>query len=319
VVYYWQVRAVNGGGSTEANGGTWWSFATLPGNFGKSSPANGATNVSVNPTLTWGASAGATEYEYCLDTTSGTSCDGTWISAGSNLSVSLSGLANGATYYWQVRAVLLGGYTYANSNTWRSFTTATAVLPGAFSKSSPVDAAGGQSTAPTLRWNTSSGASSYEYCIDTTNNNTCDGSWLSTGTSTSKALTGLARGVVYYWQVRAMNSGGSTEANAGTWWSFATLPGNFGKSSPANAATNVSVNPTLTWGASAGATEYEYCLDTTSGTTCDGTWTSAGSNLSVSLSGLANGATYYWQVRAVLLGGYTYANSNAWRSFTTVP
>jgi hypothetical protein len=30
--------------------------------------------------------------------------------------------------------------------------------------------------------------------------------------------------------------------------------------------------------------------------------------------------TYYWQVRAVLLGGYTYANNlSGWRSFTTTP
>ena len=26
--YYWQVRAVNGAGTTDANGGTWWSFRT---------------------------------------------------------------------------------------------------------------------------------------------------------------------------------------------------------------------------------------------------------------------------------------------------
>jgi hypothetical protein len=115
---------VNGTGSTEANTGTWWSYATLPGNFGKSSPANGATGVSTSPTLTWGTSSGATSYEYCLDTTSGTTCDESWIDVGNVQSVSLSGLDGSTTYYWQVRAVLMGGYTYANSTTWRSFTTA---------------------------------------------------------------------------------------------------------------------------------------------------------------------------------------------------
>jgi uncharacterized protein with von Willebrand factor type A (vWA) domain len=90
MVYYWQVRAVNGGGATEANAGTWWSFATLPGNFGKVSPANGVTGVSVNPSLSWGASSGATSYEYCIDTNSGTTCEGTWVSAGSDLIAILS-------------------------------------------------------------------------------------------------------------------------------------------------------------------------------------------------------------------------------------
>ena len=27
--YYWQVRAVNGDGTTSANGGTWWRFTTV--------------------------------------------------------------------------------------------------------------------------------------------------------------------------------------------------------------------------------------------------------------------------------------------------
>jgi hypothetical protein len=30
IAYFWQVRAVNGFGSAEANGGVWWSFVTTP-------------------------------------------------------------------------------------------------------------------------------------------------------------------------------------------------------------------------------------------------------------------------------------------------
>ena len=35
--------------------------------------------------------------------------------------------------------------------------------------------------------------------------------------------SGLSSGSTYYWQVRARNTDGTTEANAGTWWSFTTL------------------------------------------------------------------------------------------------
>ena len=45
-LYYWQVRAMYGGGYTPADSGTWWSFRTqvqAPAAFGKSAPANGAT------------------------------------------------------------------------------------------------------------------------------------------------------------------------------------------------------------------------------------------------------------------------------------
>jgi hypothetical protein len=54
------------------------SFTTqvaAPGVFNKSSPANGSTGQSTSPTLSWGASAGATNYEYCLDTTNNNVCD----------------------------------------------------------------------------------------------------------------------------------------------------------------------------------------------------------------------------------------------------
>ena len=91
--------------------------------------------------------------------------------------------------------------------------------PAPFGKISPANASIGQPGNPVLSWGTSSGAASYSYCVDTSNNNTCDTSWISTATVTSVPLSGLATGI-HYWQVRATNPSGTTEANAGTWWSF---------------------------------------------------------------------------------------------------
>jgi len=71
-----------------------------------------------------------------------------------------------------------------------------------------------------LSWGTSSNATSYEYCIDTTNNSSCDASWISTAASTSVGLSGLSPTTIYYWQVRANNLSGTTYANNNTWWSF---------------------------------------------------------------------------------------------------
>jgi len=97
---------------------------TSPAAFGKSSPKNGATRVSRNPTLSWGASTRATIYEYCFDRINNNSCDGSWVST-SSLSVSLSSLLTKTTYYWQVRAVntTTNEVTVANANTWWRFTT----------------------------------------------------------------------------------------------------------------------------------------------------------------------------------------------------
>jgi hypothetical protein len=100
-----------------------------------------------------------------------------------------------------------------------------ASVPGAFNKTSPTSGATGQATSPTLSWGSSSGATSYEYCYDTSNDNACS-SWVSTGTNTSVSLSGLSNNSTYYWQVRAQNSSGTTYANGSStsYWSYATSP-----------------------------------------------------------------------------------------------
>jgi hypothetical protein len=108
-----------------------------------------------------------------------------------------------------------GDYTAGESYTVERF------APGAFNKTSPANGANA-STNPTLSWAASSGATSYEYCYDMSNNSTCNASWNSAGSSTSAGLSGLTNNKTYYWQVRAVNSFGTTYANGGTWWSFLT-------------------------------------------------------------------------------------------------
>jgi len=94
--------------------------------------------------------------------------------------------------------------------------------PGDFNKSAPANGATSQQANPTLSWGASSNATSYEYCIDTSNNNACDTTWASTAASTSVGLSGLTPTTPYYWQVRANNASGTTNADGGTWWSFTT-------------------------------------------------------------------------------------------------
>ncbi len=179
---------------------------------------------------------------------------------------------------WQTR---IGSFKYPNCTTGSA--------PGAFAKTAPADTAAGVSTSPTLSWGTASGATGYEYCYDTSNDNACS-SWTSSGANTSVALSGLSLSITYYWQVRANNGFGTTYANGGAtaFWSFTTgsAPGAFAKTAPANGATGVSTSPTLSWGTASGATGYEYCYDTSNDNTCS-SWTSSGASTSVALSGLS--------------------------------
>ncbi len=102
--------------------------------------------------------------------------------------------------------------------------------PSAFSKTGPANGSSGQPLSSTLNWGSSAGATSYEYCIDTSNDNACS-SWMSTGTATSAGLTGLPATTTHYWHVRANNAGGSTYAggSATAFWTFTTGAAAFGQ------------------------------------------------------------------------------------------
>lgn len=178
-----------------------------PSAFTLTTPLEGAT-VSTGPTLQWGSSTGATSYEYCYDTTNDSACS-SWTSNSTSTSKALSGLSNG-TYYWLVRANNADGTTYAggSATTFRSFVY-NSPTPGGFSLTSPISGAH-VSASPTLKWGTATGANSYEYCYDKTNDNACS-PWVTNGTATSKSLSGLSAGT-YYWLVRAKNANGNTYA-----------------------------------------------------------------------------------------------------------
>jgi hypothetical protein len=292
--------------------------AQTPGAFGKISPANGATGVSANPTLSWGASSNATSYEYCVTVTGICSA---WTSTGAALSVVKSGLGPSTTFYWQVRAINANGTTYADGSSAALWTFTTLAKPGSFSKSSPAAYATEQPTNLTLSWTASSNATSYEYCYDTTYDSACSG-WTSVGTGLSVDLTGLTANTAYYWQVRANNAIGTTYADGSdtAFRVFTTVspPGAFSKINPTNGVTGMSTSATLTWQAGARASSYEYCYDTSNDGACSG-WTNTSTALSVGLTGLTANTTYYWQVRANNAIGTTYADGSgsAFWTFTT--
>jgi hypothetical protein len=335
--YEWQVKAINNNPTESlADAGDWFNFSTVvppPGNFYKISPVNGETDQALDLTLNWGTSGSASSYEYCVDAVIDQSCgsggNGTWISTGTLKTASPAGLVNGTQYEWQVRSKNANpNPTYADSDTWWTFTTIVAP-PGAFTKVSPVHGASDQvPSSVTLQWNASAGAATYWYCVDTTVNSTCDGSWVYAGTGTSTTITGLTFNTVYQWQIRAVNANPTmTYADSNLWWTFTTrlgtLPNGFSKSYPLDFTTDLPTTLNLQWNASTYASYYEYCYDTNLAVghidVCDGTWINNGSTRQATLSGLALDTEYEWQVRAWNdTVGPTYANSGDFFSFRTV-
>jgi hypothetical protein len=323
-IYFWHVRATNAYGITYSGGSDtrgYRAFSTLyPAAFSKTSPGIGVPIWLSTVTLSWGTSAGAATYEYCIDTTNDSACTA-WTSTGAGTSVVIGNLPDTFTrFYWHVRAINGAGATYANGSATAFWTFDRAGPPGPFDRISPANGSVVSSASSvTLAWTASAGATSYSYCIDTSNDNNCS-QWIDNGANTSVTLSGLAGNTTYYWHVLA-NSGYDTVFASGgvfAYWSFTTqnVPGAFGKLAPANGATGVSKNPTLSWQASAGATGYAICIGLS--TSCIETPV----GLTTSLQGyflLNAGTTYYWQIRALNPGGDVYANgsANAFWTFTT--
>ena len=160
-------------------------------------------------------------------------------------------LAPATTYTATVVGVKdFAGNQMVGSVVW-SFTTA-AAPPSAFGKTAPPNGSAGAVIKPFLglTWNGSTGATSYEYRIDTVDNSVCDTSWFTTTQGFGAGVSGLTAGATYFWQARARNAGGTTEANGGTWWSVTTntdvTPPTVTSVFPANGATGVSPSTVVT-------------------------------------------------------------------------
>jgi hypothetical protein len=283
----------------------------------KGSPSDTAANASLRPTLTWGGAAGATEYQYCLNTASAT-CAGSWTSAGMNHSVTIgSDLALNTKYYWQVRANTPGGFVYANTGVWYSFTTLD--KPSTFSKTTPTHGSDDQPSSISFKWEASANAATYEFCLNY--NPVASPCWYSKTTSSTQVnLSSLSAGLTLFWQVTAVGPGGRTTSNNGKFWQTTitggTHPAAFGKLAPAGGSSGLPVNAlAISWNAAGGASGYEYCYDTLDDNICSGTWLSSTTPNAV-LNGLMPGTTYYWQVRA-LGGRAAYADSGSYWSFST--
>jgi photosystem II stability/assembly factor-like uncharacterized protein len=321
--YYWRASASNSGGTSAYS--TAWNYTTTaslpppPAAPVLASPASGSASQPTALTLSWNASSGATSYHLQVSTSSSFSPLTVDQTALTGTSYSVSGLANSTTYYWRASAANSGGAS-AYSSAW-TFTTAPPAVqpPAAPTLSAPAYGSTGQPTALSLSWYASSGATSYHLQVSTSSSFsplTVDQNGL---TATSYSVSGLSNSTVYYWQVSASNSGG-TSAYSGV-WNFTTTaaavqpPAAPGLAAPANGSTNEPTSFALSWNASSGATSFRLQLSTSSTYSTLAVDQSGLTSTSSTVSGLANSTTYYWRVNASNSGG-TSAWSGSWNCTT---
>ncbi len=309
------------------------SSPAAPGPY---TPASGAVDIALTPTLTWAAATDVdgdrVSYDVYLDSSSSPTTKLT-TSAVTALSYTIGSgvLASGTKYYWKVQA--LDGNGGATDSAVRSFTTLSSQnsAPTAPTLSAPADASTGSSLTPSFSWTASTDLDGDSVSYDLY----LDGNTPPTTKQTGAALTSLshtlgsgilANGATYHWKVRAFDgNGGIADSAIRSFTTVAAATGNSNPaaptlSSPANNGTDMALTPPLFWGAvsdpDGDTVSYDVYLDTNPAPTTKLTASPGSLPLyNVGTGVLASGTKYYWKIRA-LDGKNGYADSAIW-SFTT--
>ena len=192
--------------------------------------------------------------------------------------------------------------------------------PGAFAKAAPAAGSTGQPLIPALSWTASAGAWSYDYCLDTTNDNACSTSWTNVATATSAVLPRLNPGTTYYWQVRANTNGGSTYANGSStlfvnFTTLAALPPVVITGAGTISGTGVKLAGTANPQGFNAAAWFEYGTTTSYGATIAATpslsFEVAPVSVTASLKGLTCGTIYHFRMVGTSAGGTNYGADQA--------
>ncbi len=318
--YYWKVRASNSAGSSLYSPIRRFTTRlinpppTVPVPF---IPVHGATGVSTTPTLVWNAVPGAIAYHVQLSTDSAF-LTGVWISDSTSTpdtSHVVASLAQGATYFWRVRALspAPGGW----SNT-RHFTTGGILLSPA--QVLPAPGATVYYGNVLIRWRAVSDAAKYR--LQVAEDSAFTTLALDTSSTDTSVVTGFPPpGTTYYWRVRSENGSGQGSYSVTRKFSTTTthpdsMLGMPTLLIPSYGDTNVARPATLSWEALQGATGYQVQVATdsafTSGLQHDTLVT--GTSTTVQLS---SGTWYFWRVRGTANGqAPPWA---AWSVFRTTP
>ena len=227
------------------------------------------------------------------------------LDVGTALTLNVTGLTAGITYYYRVRASDACG-TSINSNTITYATLDSPATPVANAGS------GASCTGITANWSSSAGATTYYVDVSTVNTfaSFVPGyNDLNVGNTTSLAVTGLTMGTTYYYRVRAENSCGTSVSSNVITYAALDVPA----VPVATAGSGATCNQiTVNWSAAANATGYFLDVSTDN---AFGSFVgiydnfNAGNVTTVDITGLTTGTTYYYRVRATNTCG-TSINSN---------
>jgi titin len=304
--YFFKVAAVNAVGTGPASAamaqGVMASDVPSAPTISTVTPIDGGLEVDVTPGAT---DSPVTSWEFRLT-------GGEWQSASaSGNRLTLSGLRNGTSYEFQVRALNAVGASNASA----PGTGTPRAVPSA-----PGDlAAVASDRAVSLSWSapaSDNGAVVTDYVIQRATSSM--GPWTTVsdgvGTATTATVTGLTNGTRTFFRVAAVNAAGTGATSALAEATPFTVPDAAVISSLSAADGALVVDLSSSSDGGAALSRYEYQLDG------DGPWISTGAATEpFRIEGLVNGRTYGVQVRAVNAAGTGAASGSASGTPRTTP
>ena len=311
--YYWRVCALNNNSTDTSAWSEVWSFTTTDGVPTLSTPTDGSTLTTVQPTLYYNTVSGAGGYlmqwsknpdfatyeEYSLNS--------------SNNGLTLTRLEFGTTYYWRVCAINNNSSdTSAWSVVW-SFTTTSGVP----TLVSPADGYVYPSTVkPLLKLEAVTGASYYLFHWSEDPTFATYSSYTMSSSYTGLNVNGLKFGTTYYWRVFSITANYADTSASSAVWSFTTTDAPTITAPNDGTILTNSISPNIQWTEMVGATKYIYQCDTSASfnspvkRTYTVSYSSGGSNP----LNLRFGATYYLRMRAT---NTDESDTSAWSAVRT--
>jgi chitodextrinase len=291
--YTYTVRAYNAAGWSTASDGTKAVPRAVPSAPSAPSVAPGDAQVTITWTAPANNGAAITNYEVFQD--------GVSIGTTTSLSMKKTGLKNGTSYTYTVRAYNAAGWGNQSAKS-------TAVVPRTVptAPAAPTVSPGNGQNVITWTAPANGGATIDNYEVFQ------NGTSIGTTTSTTMTKTGLSNGTEYTYTVKAHNVAGWSAASAGTKATPRTAPGTPAAPtvSPGNGQNVITWTAPAANGAS--ITKYELLRNGTAVKSDIATTTYTD-------TGLVNGTEYTYTVRAYNVAGWGNASAGTKATPRTVP
>jgi len=263
-------------------------------------PAPSSTLSGSNVAFAWSGGVGVTEYELWVGSTGVGSSNLNYPGVTTGTTETVSGLPTaGGTLYVRLYSKINGAWQF------HDYTYTAATLAGPAVLTSPVLASTLTGSSVAFSWSTGSGATEYELWVGSTGVGSSNLNYPGVTTGTTETVSGLpTNGETLYVRLYSKISG-VWQYNDYT-YTAERVPAVLTTPTPSSTLTSTSV--AFTWGAAAGATDYELWVGTTGVGSSNLNYPGVTTGLTETVSGLpaSGGGTVYVRLYSKISGVWVY-------------